>query len=216
MWLVFLLLTNQVNSDKSCGINQRAQPRNEVSNGLTSTTVMAGRAPVRNRSCSWRLPPNTRHKLSIYTSRQSRRNLIETEYLNNGHFTFIDGKMMQLRCTLVANHGLTAVHYIQCAPQHCRMVPMSFLLYCYPILICSGADSSSRNSLSRLTCTCCELWNFPLTIKVAWNYAGHYSAKWSISTPFLLANACPDTALQDGSHVVFAVPLCNISTNCTK
>ena len=42
---------------------RRAQPRNKVSAGLTSTTVTAGRAPVRNRSCSWLLPPNTRYKL---------------------------------------------------------------------------------------------------------------------------------------------------------
>ena len=44
---------------------RRAQPRNKVSTGLTSTTVTAGRAPVRNRSCSWLLPPNTRYKLTF-------------------------------------------------------------------------------------------------------------------------------------------------------
>ena len=84
MWLVFLLLTNQVNSDKSCGIYQRAQPRNEVSNGLTSTTAMAGRAPVRNRSCSWRLPPNTRHKLRFLLGCNIHLQAIKEELNRNG------------------------------------------------------------------------------------------------------------------------------------
>ena len=132
----------------------RAQPRNEVSVGLTSTKVIAGRAPVRNRFVADFYPqtPDT-IKLRFVPGCNIHLQAIEKELDRNGisqwrdHFTPINGKKMQLRCTLVTNHGLTAVHCIQCAALHCRMFPMPFLLNRYVIYLHKHLKSLHLNTL---------------------------------------------------------------------
>ena len=121
---------------------------------LPSTKVMAGRAPVRNRFVADFYPqtPDT-IKLRFLPGCNIHLQAIEKELDRNrisqrrDHFTPINGKKMQLRCTLVTNHRLTAVHYIQCAALHCRMVPMPFLLNRYVIYPHKHLKSLHLNTL---------------------------------------------------------------------